>query len=72
MVKFVDGSLPDQIDRSELLELVHLIYERWYSPELANQAATDRARALVFNELFGTFRDSLPDGTAMIPLVSFL
>jgi hypothetical protein len=70
MVKFVDGSSPEFIDRAELLEWVRLIYERWYSPELANPAATARAHALVFDELFGIFRSSLPDGAAVIPLVS--
>lgn len=70
MIKFADGSSPEQIDRAELLEWVHLLYERWYSPDLANQMATDRVRALVFDDLFGTFRDSLPADGAMIPLVA--
>ncbi len=69
MVKFMDGSSPDCIRRDELLELVHLTYERWYSPNLDTETATARARALVFDELFGVFRDSLPAGADLIPLV---
>jgi hypothetical protein len=66
----MDGSPTDSIDRAELLEWLHVMYERWYSPELNNATATARARALVFDELFGIFRDSLPNDSNPIPLIS--
>jgi GNAT superfamily N-acetyltransferase len=70
MIKRMDGAPTESIDRTELLEWLRLMYERWYSPELNNDAATARARALVFDELFGIFRDSLPNDSNPIPLIS--
>jgi hypothetical protein len=70
MIKYLDGVSPDVVQRDELLEWLHLAYEHWYSPELNNAAATARARALVFDELYGIFRDSLPAGAGSIPLVA--
>lgn len=70
MIKFLDGTPADQINRDALVDWVRVIYQRWYSPVLDNDAATLRARALVFDEMLGRFRDSLPPGE-MVPLVAF-
>lgn len=69
MVKFMDGTQPECIDREELVMLVRTIYERWYSPTLNSPEATERVRRYVFDELLVQFEESVAGSGENVDLI---
>jgi hypothetical protein len=67
MLRLLDPSPANRIDRVLLLDVVRTIYTRWYVPTSGPPEAIAHARANI-EDLFNQFRNSLPDGN-MIPLV---
>lgn len=68
MVKFVDGEIPDTIDKALLIEVVRTLYQRWYMPEGLSEAASAKVDSHLFGTLFADFLSSLPDAD-QIPLI---
>lgn len=61
MVKFMNGPMPDTIDKALLIEVVRTLYQRWYTPEGTSEAVSRKIENYLFGTLFADFLSSLPD-----------